>query len=123
MTAFSVHDRITGWVADELAQADPLNADEWGQHVTMAMMQTPNGDAILWVILLTLRSPWLGHDAIGSTSKLPGNIPQETAVRTAVKRAVENLRKAYGIQKGAGFPQGNGHGKNELPPGLKGLKL
>ena len=43
MTAFSVHDRIAGWVADELAQADPMDADEWGHHVTMAAMQTPQG--------------------------------------------------------------------------------
>ena len=123
MTAFSVHDRITEWVDDELGQADPMDADEWGHHVTMAAVQTPNGDAIVWMILITLRSPYLGQDALGSVSKLAANIPPEPAVRMSVKRAVENLRKAFGMQKDAGFAPGNGHSKNELPPGLKGLKL
>jgi hypothetical protein len=123
VTVFSVHDRISGWVADELALADPMDADEFGHHVTMAAVQTPNGDAIVWMILITLRSPYLGQDALGSVAKLPANIPPEPAVRMAVKRNVEGLRKAFGIKKAEGFPEGNGHSKNELPPGLRGLKL
>lgn len=123
MTAFSIHDRITGWVDDQLAKEDPLDGDEWGRHVTMAVMGTQNGDAIVWVILITLRGPYLGQDVIGSTSKLPANIPPEAAVRTSVTRAVENLRKAFEIKKREGFAPGNGHDQAGLPPGLMGRKL
>ena len=122
MTVFSIHDRIAGWIDDQLAQEDPLGADEWGHHVTMAAMQTPQGDAIVWIILLTLRSPWLGQDALGSTSKLQGNIPPEQAVRMSIKRSAEGLRQAFEIEKREGLPQGNGHGQ-PLPPGLLGKKL
>jgi len=123
MTVFSIHDRITAWVEDELAQADPMDADEWGHQVTMAAVQTPQGDAIVWVILITLRSPYLGQDALGSVSKLPANIPPEGAVRMAVKRNVEGLRKAFDLKKAEGYAPGNGHSQAGLPPGLKGLKL
>jgi hypothetical protein len=122
MTVSSIHDRITGWIDDQLEQEDPLGADEWGRHVTMAAMQTSQGDAIVWIILLTLRSPWLGQDALGSMTKLQGNIPPEPAVRMGVKRGVEGLRKAFEIKKREGVPAGNGHGQ-ELPPGLKGMRL
>jgi hypothetical protein len=122
VTVFSVHDRVTAWVEDQLALEDPLGADEWGHQVTMGAMQTPQGDAILWVILITLRSPHLGQDALGSVTKLQANIPPETAVRAGVKRAVEGLRKAFDIKKSEGFPLGNGHGQ-ALPPGLKGMRL
>lgn len=123
MTYFSIHDRISEWVTDELAQADPMGADDWGHHITMAAVQTPQGDAIVWMILVTLRSPYLGQDALGSVSKLAANIPPETAVRAAVKRSVEGLRKAFDIKKREGYAPGNGHSTNKLPPGLKGLKL
>jgi hypothetical protein len=116
MTVFSIEDRITGWVED------PLDADDWGRHVTMAAVQTPQGDAIVWIILITLRSPYLGQDALGSTTKLQANIPPEGAVRMGVKRAVEGLRKVFAIKKAEGFPQGNGHSQ-ALPPGLRGIKL
>lgn len=123
MGAFSIAGRISGWIADELAQADPMDADEWGHHVTMAVMQTKQGDAIVWVILVTLRSPYLGQDPLGSTTKLQANVPQEQTVRTGVKRAVEGLRTAFDIKKREGFPQGNGHNEAGLPPGLKGMRL
>lgn len=75
MTAFSIHDRITGWVDDQIAKEDPLDGDEWGRHVTMAALQTQQGDAIVWVILITIRGPFLGEDVIGSMVKLQANIP------------------------------------------------
>jgi len=107
MTVFSIEDRITAWVDDELDTASKISGEEFGRHVTMGAMQTPQGDAILWVILVTLRSPLLGQDAIGSTSKLQANIPPETAVRAGVKRSIEGLRKAYRMQESAdGLPQG-----------------
>jgi hypothetical protein len=123
MALFSIHDRITGWVTDQLAQEDPLDGDEWGHHVTMGAMQAPQGDAVLWIILITLRGPYLGQDVIGSMSKLAANIPPEAAVRTSVTRAVENLRKAFEIKKREGFTPGNGHKQAGLPPGLMGRKL
>lgn len=122
MAIFSIEERVTGWVDDQLAKEDPLGADEWGRHVTMGAMQTPKGDAILWVILITLRSPWLGQDSLGTTTKIPANIPNETVVRNHVTRAVENLRKAFETKKAEGFPKGNGHGQG-LPPGLAGKRL
>jgi hypothetical protein len=122
VTAFSIHDRITGWVDDQLAKEDPLDGDEWGRHVTMAAMSTQQGDAIVWIILVTLRGPFLGEDVIGSTSKLQANIPPEPAVRTSVTRAVENLRKAFELRKRQGFAPGNGHNQAGLPPGLTGKR-
>lgn len=123
MAVFSIHERITGWVTDQLEKEDPLGGDEFGQHVTMGAMQTPKGDAILWVILITVHAPYLGQDAIGSTTKIQANIPPEQAVRAGVKRSVEGLRKAFEIQQKAGFPQVNGHSQAGLPPGLMGRKL
>lgn len=118
MTVFSVQERITGWVDDQLGKEDPLGGDEWGRCVTMGAMQTPQGDAILWIILITLRSPWLGQDSLGATTKIPANIPAEALVRGGVTRAVEGLRKAFEMKKAEGFPQGNGHSQAGLPPGL-----
>ena len=123
MTAFSIAERIEGWVDDQIAKEDPLDGDEWGRHVTMAAMQTQQGDAIVWVILITLRGPFLGEDVIGSAVKLQANIPPEPAVRMSVTRAVENLRKAFEIRKSQGFAPGNGHDQAGLPPGLLGKKL
>jgi hypothetical protein len=122
VSVFAVHDRIAGWVDDQLAKEDPLGADEWGRHVSMAMVATPNGDAIVWVILITIRAPFLGLDAIGNTAKLAANIPAETAVRSHVTRQMETLRKEFARRKGDGFPQGNGHGTG-LPPGLLGRRV
>lgn len=123
MSIFSISDRITGWITDQLAKEDPLNADEWGHHLTMAAIKTERGDAIVWVLLVTIRGPFLGQDAIGSTIKFQANIPQETAVRTAVTQAAENLRKAFQVSKSHGLPKGNGHDQAGLPPGLLGRKL
>lgn len=123
MTAFSIHDRIAGWVDDQITKEDPLGADEWGRHITMAMMPTERGEAIIWVILITLRSPVLGEDALGGTAKVAGNIPPETALRGVVSKTMENLRKARDAKKTEGLQLSNGHSPNGLPPGLKGLRL
>jgi hypothetical protein len=123
MAVFSIHDRVTGWVDDQLAAEDPLDADEWGRHLTMLAVQTPKGDAIVWVLLVTMRGPFLGQDPIGSTSKFQANVPPEAGVRAAVTRAVESLRKAFEIKKREGFTPGNGHKPAGLPPGLMGRKL
>ena len=113
MSTFSICDRITGWVDDQIAREDPLNGDEWGRQVTMAVMPTPGGDAIAWAFLLTLRAPFLGLDAIGTTFKIAANIPAEAMVRANVAKAVENLRREFARRRGVPAVNGNG-----LPPGL-----
>ena len=118
MSTFSIHDRVTAWVDDQIAKEDPLGGDEWGRQVSMAIAPTPNGDAIIWCFLITLRAPFLGLDAIGTTFKLPVNVPPENAVRLNTTGAVENLRKEFARRAGEGFPRANGHRKNGLPPGL-----
>jgi hypothetical protein len=89
----------------------------------MDVLPTPNGDAIAWRFLITLRAPFLGLDAIGSTFKIPANLPAENAVRVNTAKAVENLRREFARRAGAGFPQANGHRQNGLPPGLAGKRL
>ena len=118
MSTFGISDRIVAWVDDQLAKEDPLGGDEWGRQVSMAIMPTPNGDAIVWCFLITLRAPFLGLDAIGTTFKLAANVPPENTVRTHTTKAVENLRKEFTRRAGEGFPQANGHRQNGLPPGL-----
>ena len=113
MSTFSICDRITGWVDDQITREDPLGGDEWGRQVTMAVMPTPNGDAIVWAFLLTLRAPFLGLDAIGTTFKIAANIPAEAAVRANVTKAVENLRREFTRRRDVPAVNGNG-----LPPGL-----
>ena len=114
MSTFSIHDRIVAWVDDQLAKEDPLGGDEWGRQVSMAVAPTPNGDAIVWCFLVTLRAPFLGLDAIGTTFKLAANVPPENAVRVNTAKAVENLRREFTRRRGDDFPQANG----QLPPGL-----
>jgi hypothetical protein len=121
VTVFSVHDRITAWVDDQLAKEDPLNGDEWGRQVSMAVMPTPSGDAIVWLFLVTLRAPFLGLDAIGTTFKLQVNVPPENAVRVNTTAAVKNLRTEFARRAGNGVPPANGH--RQLPPGLAGKRL
>ncbi len=113
MGTFSICDRITAWVDDQIAKEDPLNGDEWGRQVTMAVASTPNGDAIVWVILLTLRAPFLGLDAIGTTFKIAANVPAEAMVRANTAKAVENLRREFARRRDVPAVNGNG-----LPPGL-----
>jgi hypothetical protein len=120
MSVFGISDRIAGWVDDQLAKEDPLGADEFGRHVSMAIMATPNGDAIVWVILITIRAPFLGLDAIGNTAKLAANIPAETAVRATVAKQAQTLRTEFARRRGDGLPVANGKG---VPPGLLGKRM
>jgi hypothetical protein len=122
MTAFSIQDRITGWMADQIGKEDPLDGDDFGYHATMAAMQTPKGDAIIWIILVTLRAPFLGQQPIGATGKLQGNTPSEAAVRQIVTKLVTDLRQEHQRQKtamikapGLGLPGG----LSSLPGALK----
>lgn len=120
MSTFSIHDRVTGWVDDQIAKEDPLGGDEWGRQVSMVIAPTPNGDAIIWVILLTLRAPFLGLDPIGTTLKIAANVPAETAVRANTAKAVENLRREFTRRRGDGLPPAGR--QNGLPPGLAGKR-
>jgi hypothetical protein len=121
MTAFSIHGRIADWVATELETESVVSGEEFGYGITMAVVQSPRGEAIVWVILVTLRSPYLGQDAIGCTGKLQANAPAESAVRQSARSSAAKLRENFEALKRAGFPKGNGRGA--LPPGLAGKRL
>lgn len=122
MTVFSISRRITAWVDDELDEASRLSGEEFGREVSMTAGTTPKGDAIIWLILVTLRSPFLGEPPIGSLGKIQGNFPSEPVVRHTVRSSAESVRKEFERKQSEGLPQGNGHG-HDLPPGLRGLKL
>lgn len=123
MNLFSIHDRITFWVDDQLAKEDPLGADEWGRHVSMVLAPTPNGDAVIWCFLITIRAPFLGLDPIGNTFKIAANVPAEAAVRANVSQAAENLRREFARRRGNGFPPAGDRPQNGLPPGLAGQRF
>jgi len=123
MTVYDISRHVGEWVTDELGQASALSGEEFGYRVTMGVMPTPQGDAILWIVLVTLRSPYLGADHLGTTTKVQANVPNETVVRNGIKAAVEGLRKAYKAREAEGFPQGNGHNQAGLPPGLARRKM
>lgn len=124
MTVYDISRRVGEWVTDELGQASTLSGEEFGYRVTMGVMPTPQGDAILWIVLVTLRSPYLGADHLGTTTtKVQANVPNETVVRNGIKAAVEGLRKAYKAREAEGFAPGNGHSQAGLPPGLMGRKM
>ena len=121
MTSFSIAAQVESWVDATIAAETTVSGDEYGRHVQMAAVQTPQGDAIVWLILLTTRSPLLGQPPLGATIKLPGNVPSEAEVGREVRDAIAALRKDFDARK---RPEAatNGHGP-ALPPGLKGLKL
>jgi hypothetical protein len=123
MTAFSIHGRIADWVATELEAGSIVSGEEFGYEITMVPAQTPRGELIAWVILVTLRSPYLGQDAIGCTGQVRANAPAESAVRQIVRNSVAKLRENFGAIKAAGFPKSNGHNQAGLPPGLAGKRL
>ena len=123
MTAYSIHGRISDWVATELEAESTISGEEFGYGITMAPAQSPRGESIVWIILVTLRSPYLGQDAIGCTGKHSANIPSEAAVRQLVRNSAAKLRENFEALKRAGFPKGNGSSKDGLPEGLKGLRL
>lgn len=123
MTVFSIEARITGWVDDELSKASKLSGEEFGRHLSMAAaMRQGGGDQIIWILLITLRSPYLGQDPIGCNAKLGANFPDEAAVRLAVGQCVSALRMEYQKREAAGLAKGSG-GKMGLPPGLQGSRL
>jgi hypothetical protein len=121
MTAFSIHGRIADWVATELETESLVSGEEFGYEITMGAVQSPRGEAIVWVILVTLRSPYLGQDAIGCTGRLQANAPAESAVRQQVRNSAAKLRENFEAIKAAGFPKSNG--RAGLPPGLAGKRL
>jgi hypothetical protein len=122
MTAYSIHGRISDWVATELEAGSTVSGEEFGYHVLMTATQSPRGEIVTWTTLVTLRSPYLGQDAIGCTSRFQANTPAEAAVRQAVRNSAAKLRENFEALKRAGFEKGNGH-KGAGFPVLKGLNL
>jgi hypothetical protein len=122
MGAYSIADQIASWLADELAETSTITGEVFGYAVTMMPVPTPKGDAIIWAILVTLRSPYLGADHLGSGTKLQANNPPESAVRHAARQSAEALRAAFEQAKQDGL-KAAANGTRQLPEGLKGLKL
>lgn len=123
MPVFSIEDRITGWVDDELETASRISGEDFGRHVAMAAMVKPGGgDQIIWIILVTLRSPYLGQEPIGCNAKLLGNPPGEPVVRQGVQACVSALRLEYEKRQAAGLAAGSGQ-QMGLPAGLREMKL
>jgi hypothetical protein len=124
MSATDIAAEIGIWADDELAQASTISGEDFGHAVTMAPMPTPAGqDAIFWLILVTLRSPLLGADHIGSLGKLQANRPSEAVVRAAVRASVEAVRTAFEQVKQQAFPKSIANGNGTLPAGLRGKAL
>lgn len=117
MAVFSIEALINSWVNDELEHASKISGEDFGRYVTMMLLQTPQGDAIIWVILATLRSPYLGRPPIGSRSTIQANIPDEQAVRKAVRTSIESLRREFERQKAEGFKPAVPGPVNFAPPG------
>lgn len=123
MPVFSIEDRITGWVDGELETASRISGEDFGRHVAMAAMVKPGGgDQIIWIILVTLRSPYLGQEPIGCNAKLLGNLPGEPVVRQGVQACVSALRLEYEKRQAAGLAAGSGQ-QMGLPAGLREMKL
>jgi hypothetical protein len=122
MSAYSVSaDRIGAWIADELDAQSAFSGDEFGYGITMIPVPQPRGTAITWFVLVTLRHPLLGHDALGASSQIQANEPGEAQVREVARESAASLRTAYANAKKDIISKGNGH--SELPAALKGLQL
>lgn len=118
MAPFSIRDRIAGWVSDEIASHPAAVSGEWGYEVAMTASKAIGGDSIGWVILVTLRSPLIGKDALGASTHAMVNVPSESAVRTAVDQAVSALRAKYDqtVTEAHETPAGRG----ALPVSMRG---
>lgn len=122
MAAYSIPDIIGEWIASEIDDLTVIAGEEFGHAVTMLPVPQPGGaSAITWMMLITLRHPLLGHDHLGSTSRITANMPAEKAVREFARTAVELLRQGFEQEKARIFAKSNGHGT--LPAGLKGKSL
>jgi hypothetical protein len=123
VTAFSIQDRITGWMADQIAREDPIGGDDWGYCASLQVQQTPNGAVPLWALMLSLRGPFLRQPPICATLLLAGagGVPQEQGVRAIVTSIMGQLRQAFEQQK-ASMVKAPGLGLEGLGkiPGLKG---
>jgi hypothetical protein len=98
MTVYSISDRMAGWITDQIGKEDPLDGDEWGYGLSLDTVQTPAGNTAAWVILVSLRAPFLGRPPIAASMKLTG-MPPEPLIRQVVKKLVSDLRQAFEQQK------------------------
>jgi hypothetical protein len=121
MAAYSISERVTGWLADALAKETALSGEEFGYEVTALFQPTPQGNVVAWFLLMTLRSPLLGQDALGASTVVTANMPAEAGVREFATTSAELLRKSFDDVKARTFAKGNGH--SDLPAGLRGKLL
>lgn len=121
MAAFSISERVTGWITDVIKAETALSGEEFGYEVTALFQPTPQGNVVAWFLLMTLRSPLLGQDALGASTVVTANVPNEAGVREFATTSAELLRKQFEDVKARAFAKGNGHG--DLPAGLRGKLL
>jgi hypothetical protein len=100
VTVFSIADRVTGWMADQLAKEDPLGGDDWGFAAALHLQDTPKGPQTSWRLLMTLRAPFLGQPPIGASIGLIADMPPEQAVRHFVTKMTGDLRAEFERRKG-----------------------
>jgi len=116
MAAFSITERVAGWITDVIKAQTTLSGEEFGYQVTAGFAMTPQGTTISWLLLMTLRHPLLGQDALGASTVITANQPSEAGVREFATTSVELLRKSFEDAKTKAFAKGNGH--SDLPAGL-----
>jgi hypothetical protein len=117
VTVFSIQDRITGWMADQIGKEDPLDGDDWGHAAAMQVTDTAKGPQVSWRLLMTLRGPFLGQAPIGASIGLMTDSPPEQAVRHFTAKMMGDLRQEFGKRK---TNMVRAPGLN-LPGGLTGL--
>lgn len=110
MESFDIRADISRRVAAAIEAEHGLGVEKFGHSVAMAVMLNPQGqDQIIWLILITCRSPLLGQPDIGSTSKFQGNTVQDTLLLPAVRKSVTLLREEFQRVLAAGIAPPKGH--------------
>jgi hypothetical protein len=105
---YDIAAQIRAKVAEAIRECAP--AETYGYSLTMGVMSAPNGqDTVIWVLLLTCRSPLLGHPDLGATAKFPGNTVSDAEIARAVNGLVAALREQFATVLREGMSGGNGH--------------
>lgn len=118
MSISRIQQRIEEWIADQITKADPFDGDDWGYAATMIVAETPQGQAVSWRLLVTLRAPFLGQP-IGASIGLKGDMPPEPAVRHFTSQMTSDLRQEFERRK-TNMVKAPGLGLPGLP-GMAGL--
>jgi hypothetical protein len=120
MTSWAISDVAAEWIKDVLEEETRISGEQFRYSLSMGLMPTPKGDAVIWALLVTLPAPLLGGHDLAVTTKFQGSAPSESWVRKSVKDSVVLLRNAFRKTMAEATGQSNG---SALPPGLRGMKL